>query len=207
MILDWVVVVLAGASLIFAGIAYRAVMRTTGKVEGFLNRVPPTFGEDLKALISSPKYLGDALRHALLANEGEVMQVAAEHANGLVYDNLEPATKLLAKEAVSALSVMTTPGQAKALRAKSGAAQGYIDLGGSIQRQALKTGVQDMGTGMLGGLLDHPTYGPIISQVIQQKLMGLMAPQDGGNGPALPGGPGPGPAGPKQPQSHWRPPV
>jgi hypothetical protein len=187
--LNWAILVVAGASLIFALLAYRTVMRTTGRIDGLLSKLP----SDITTIIS-PQFVGDAIHHALMRDEGAIMQEAAEHANGIVASNLPVASKLLAEEAINAVSVMTTPGQARALQGKSGAAKGYLNLGGSVQRQAVKTGVEGMAGGALGEIMDHPIYGPIA----QQFIGNAMAKMAGGNG--APGGqPQPGPSNPQVP--------
>ncbi len=183
--LNWAILVVAGASLIFALLAYRTVMRTTGRIDGLLGKLP----SDISTIIS-PTFVGDAIHHALMKDDSAVMQEAAEHANGIVAENLPVASKLLAEEAINAVSVMTTPGQATALKGKSGAAKGYLGLGGSIQRQAVKTGVEGMAGGALGEIMEHPVYGPIAQQFIG-NAMAKMAGGAGGNGPAPPPSQGP----------------
>lgn len=178
--LNWAILVVAGASLIFALLAYRTVMRTTGRIDGLLSKLP----SDITTIIS-PTFVGDAIHHALMKDDSAVMQEAAEHANGIVAENLPVASKLLAEEAINAVSVMTTHGQAKALQGKSGAAKGYLGLGGSMQRMAVKTGVEGMAGGALGELMDHPIYGPIVGQVVQNAIA-KMVPGAGGDGPNAP---------------------
>ena len=192
--LNWAILVVAGASLIFALLAYRTVMRTTGRIDGLLSKLP----SDISTIIS-PLFVGDAIHHALMKNEGAVVQEIAEHANGIVTEQMPEFTKALAGEAMAALSVMTTPGQAKALAGKSGAAKSYLGLGGSIQRQAVKSGAESMAGGALGEIMDHPIYGPIA----QQFIGNAMAKMAGGNGQ-------PGPVQHAQHntvQGTWRPPI
>jgi len=131
------------------------------------------------AAASLPETMGDAVHHALTKNDGEVMQELGEHLNGVVAENVPTFTKALAGEAVAALSVMTTPGQARALKDKSGAAKGYLNLGGSIQRQAVRTGAESMAGGALGEIMSHPVYGPLAQQFIQDALTKKLG---GGNG-------------------------
>lgn len=149
--------------------------------------------------LNSPTLLGDAIHHAMMKEDGALVNEFAEHANGIVHEAIPDMSKALAGEAVAALSVITTPGQANKLKAQSGAARGYLNLGGSIQRQAVKTGVQEMGMGMLGGIMEDPTWGPIAQQFIMNAVQNL-----GNNGP----GPGPVQGGPvQQAKTDWRPPV
>ena len=57
-LIDWAIVLIAGSSLIFAYIAYRAVMRTTTQVNGLLSRIP-----SFKGLLS-PQIAADIIKGA-----------------------------------------------------------------------------------------------------------------------------------------------
>ena len=65
--LDWIIVLIAGSSLLFALLAYRQVMKSTkevgrflDKANKFLNRVP----KDIKKVVT-PEFMGDMIAHTL----------------------------------------------------------------------------------------------------------------------------------------------
>jgi hypothetical protein len=155
--------------------------------------------DDFKELLS-PTALGDAVHHAVTKNDAEVMQIAGEYANGAIHEAIPAFTEKLANEAVGLVASMYTSGVAKDMGKASGAARGYLQLP-SIQKQALKTGVESMGTGMLGGLLPPEIASMITPEMIQSFMSGLLTP--GGNGAQAPAG---NPQGPNQ-NAAWRPPV
>ena len=65
--LDWVIVLVAGSSLIFAFIAYREIMGTKDEVHGLVVRVHKVLDHagDLSKVIT-PQFIGDTVSHALL---------------------------------------------------------------------------------------------------------------------------------------------
>jgi len=142
--------------------------------------------------IASPQQLGDALHHAIMKNDGEIMQEAGEHMNGIVADAIPLFSSKLAEEAMGALGSMYSSGVAKQLGKSSGAARGYLNLSG-IGKQAVKQGAEGVLGGALGGLLPEGIdIGSLISMFMASKGAG------GGNG---------GQQAQHSHQTQWRPPI
>lgn len=140
--------------------------------------------------IASPQMLGDALHHAVMKDEGAIMQEVGEHMNGVVHSAIPVFTEKLATEVMGALGSMYSTGVAKQLGKSSGAARGYLNLSG-IGKQAVKQGAEGMLGGALGGLLPEGVdIGSLITMFMNSKGAG------GGNGPQ----------GGQQQAPVWRPP-
>ena len=135
--------------------------------------------DDFKGLLS-PEALGDAVHHAATKNDGELLTIAGEEANGIVHEAVPLFAEKLAGEAVGLISSMYTTGVAKDMGKTSGAARGYLQLP-SIQKQALKTGVERVAGGALGQFLPPELASMISPEMLQGFLGSLMTPAGNGN--------------------------
>ena len=129
--------------------------------------------------IASPTNLGDAIHHAVTKNEGEILTIMGEEANGIVHEAIPVATERLANEAVGLIASMYSKGVAKDMGKASGAARGYLKLPG-IQKAALKTGAESLLGGGLGELLGGMEIPP---EVIQGFLSSMAGGSNNGPGP------------------------
>jgi len=137
--------------------------------------------DDFKGSLA-PEALGDAVHHAATKNNGEIMTIMGEEANGIIHEAIPAFTEKLAAEAVGLVSSMYTKGIAKDMGETSGAARGYLKLP-SIQKQALKTGVESVAGGALGQFLPPEIAGMISPEMLQGFLSSMLAPA-GNGGPS-----------------------
>ena len=85
--LDWVIVVFAGSSLIFALVAFRQVMKSSKSVDGFLQRADKllnNFSQKAKGIFT-PAFMGDMLVHSItkgLKNPDGTQVSMAQYING-----------------------------------------------------------------------------------------------------------------------------
>ena len=156
-------------------------------VIGLLYLIPPPWVkrymgavDDFKELLS-PSALGDAVHHAAMKNDGEIMTTVGEEMNGIVHEAIPVFTEKLANEAVGLVASMYSKGVASEMGKSSGSARGYLKLPG-IQKAALKTGAESLLGGGLGQLLPEGMEGMISPEMIQGFMSSLMTPA--GNGGA-----------------------
>ena len=152
----------------------RWVTAQTDRLDAFITRLDS---------ITSPQFVGDAIHHAVMKNDAELLAVAGSEANGIVHEAMPVFTEHLAKEAVQTLGAMYQSGYASKIRGESGGAKGYLSLPG-FSKHAAKAGVEGLAGGALGGLLDD-----IPPEVIQGFMSSLLTPGAKDNGPkGLPAG-------------------
>ena len=145
--------------------------------------------EDIKHILT-PVAMGDAVHHALVKNEGEVLTIVGEEANGIVHEAIPAFSAALANEAMGALAAMYSKGVASEMGKKSGAARGYLALPG-IGKQAVKQGAEGLLGGALGQYLPEGVdLGQLLPLLLQGGLQGNgaapNAPQPSANSQSLP---------------------
>ena len=128
--------------------------------------------------VLSPTAFGDAIHHAVTKNDGEILTVIGEEANGIVHEAIPVLSERLAHEAVGLVASMYSKGVASEMGKSSGAARGYLKLPG-IQKAALKTGAESLLGGGLGSLLGGLDIPP---EMIAQFLSSMATRGAGNNG-------------------------
>jgi hypothetical protein len=185
-LIDWAIITIAASSLIFAYIAYRAVTRTTRRVDSFLERVPEA--------LTTPDSLGAAVRAAYPPAD------VAGIINAVVEEQKPAVVNFMATEGIPFLASIGGSDVARELQERSVLARGTSQLGSGIK------GLQGLASlvaqpGKKSGIGDLMQYVPLLQQI--------MGPSDGGEGkvapprswasqsqPALPAG-----------QAEWKPPI
>jgi hypothetical protein len=85
----WATLIIASASLIFAGIAFRQVMKTSKSVDGFLVRADKILNKFMSSAkgMFTPEFMGDTISHTLtkgLKNPDGTQVSMAQYVNGYV---------------------------------------------------------------------------------------------------------------------------
>ena len=178
-LINWAILTVAAASLIFAVVAYRAVMRTTGRVDTLINKLPDSLDG-----ILTPQFAGATLRHMLtdgVTSEDDTPVTVPRVINAMVAEQIEfqkpNIMAFMEKEGIPLLAkigggqVAEDARLARAAKNLPGGAGGLQGLMGLITSPSKKSGIGDL-----------MQYLPLVKQFMSQSP---------GNGPNTP---------PEQPQ-------